>query len=504
MAENIVNIINFVRGVEPRENVDLVMPVIEQKKLLKHYRFPGTFLLQYDALCDDRFVSLMKEDNEGNEVGVWLEIVEPLCEAVGIQWRGRFPWDWHANVGFSVGYTPREREILVDALFERFKGIFSYYPRVMGSWIIDAHTLAYAAERYGLDASVNCKDQWGTDGYTLWGAYYNGGYYPAKNNVFAVGESREKQIDVPIFRMLGSDPVLQYDAGLDISSGAAAWQGVITLEPVYKRAGGGDPAWVDWYLRENFNGECLAYSYTQVGQENSFGWEAMKAGLFDQFEKLSQNREKYRIETLGTTGRWFQKTYAVTPATAIVCHDDFEKSGKQSAWYNGRHYRANLYDDGKGVRLRDLMLFDNDSRERYLDGVETTPVLQFETLPIIDGNRMSGSGIRAGGYLLVEDERALLNTVTYAEEGETLILTLSTDRGKIVASFAERRITFTQEEGKRVTIEILYDKNKPYPYEKGDEWGLSLYHNGCEYGIDCEVIAYQLGKIVIGNSLTIC
>ncbi|MBQ7364902.1 MAG: hypothetical protein IJW46_04830, partial [Clostridia bacterium] len=285
MARNIVNIINFIRGCEPRCKVDLVKPVIEQKKLLKTYGFRGTFLLQYDALIDPGFQELMLRDNDGNEVGVWLEIVQPLCEKAGIPWRGRFPWDWHANVGFSVGYSPREREIFVDLLFEQFKQVFGYYPRVMGSWIIDAHTLQYAAETYGLDASCNCKDQWGTDGYTLWGAYYNGAYYPSRNNVFAVGESEDEQIDVPIFRMLGSDPILQYDAGLDATAGATSCQGVVTLEPVYHGAGGGEKSWVDWYFRENFNHRSLNYAYTQVGQENSFGWEAMAEGLTYQFEQ---------------------------------------------------------------------------------------------------------------------------------------------------------------------------------------------------------------------------
>lgn len=185
MARKLVNVVNFIRGCEPRCEVDLVRPVVEQKALLHRYGFRGTFLLQYDALIDPVFQDLMLHDNGSNEVGVWLEIVEPLCKKVGIPWRGRFPWDWHANVDFSVGYTPRERELLVDALFEEFKAVFGYYPRVMGSWIIDAHTLSYANEAYGLDASCNCKDQWGTDGYTLWGAYYNGAYYPAKTNVFA-------------------------------------------------------------------------------------------------------------------------------------------------------------------------------------------------------------------------------------------------------------------------------------------------------------------------------
>jgi len=63
--------------------------------------------------------------------------------------RGTFPWDWHADVGFATGYTPEEREKLVDVYMAKFV---------------------------------------------------------------------EGQIPVPIFRMLGSDPIYQYEAGLGGSS----------------------------------------------------------------------------------------------------------------------------------------------------------------------------------------------------------------------------------------------------------------------------------------------
>jgi len=41
-------------------------------------------------------------------------------------------------------------------------------------------------------------------------------------------QNEKNQLPVPVFRMLGSDPVRQYDQGVS-SNG----QGVITLEPVY-------------------------------------------------------------------------------------------------------------------------------------------------------------------------------------------------------------------------------------------------------------------------------
>src|SRR5690606_24007652 len=126
----------------------------------------------------------------------------------------------------------------------------------------------------------------------------------------------DRQIPVPVFRMLGSDPIYQYDARLGGNG-----QSVITLEPVYsgEEGGGGIPEWVRWFYDVNFRPDQVSFGYTQVGQENSFGWEAMKEGLTDQVELLASKQAEgvLRVETLAETGRWFRRQYSVTPASSI-------------------------------------------------------------------------------------------------------------------------------------------------------------------------------------------
>ena len=102
----IINIINFIRAVEPRLPMDLIEPVREQIALMKKHNLRGTFLLQYDAMLVPEIVDMLKAlDPTQFELGVWHEIVQPEVESVGIPWTGRYPWDWHAHCGFSVGYT---------------------------------------------------------------------------------------------------------------------------------------------------------------------------------------------------------------------------------------------------------------------------------------------------------------------------------------------------------------------------------------------------------------
>jgi hypothetical protein len=416
---NHVNIINFIRGVEPREPIDLLEPVKEQLALVQKYRLRATWLLQYDALIDPAFTDLLlHEADASQEIGVWFEVVQPLAEKAGIPWRGRYAWDWHAHVAFSVGYTPQERERLADVLMEDFRIQFGHYPQSVGSWLMDAHLLAYLSDRYNIVASCNCKDQWGTDGYTLWGGYYNQAYYPSRLNGFMPAQTEDCQIPVPVFRMLGSDPIYQYDARLGGNG-----QSVITLEPVYsgEEGGGGIPEWVRWFYDVNFRPDQVSFGYTQVGQENSFGWEAMKEGLTDQVELLASKQAEgvLRVETLAETGRWFRRQYSVTPASSICALTDWRNEGRQSVWYYNRYYRLNLLNNDGELWIRDIHLFDERYEERYLHDICHDKNSHYDTLPIVDSARWSDKMILAG-----------IRPVSYDSEGRAVpvvVRSLDTD-----------------------------------------------------------------------------
>jgi len=490
MKPQIVNIINFIRDVEPRAEVDLVTPVKEQIALMQKLRLRGTFLMQYDSLLDPVFTDMLRAlDKTQFEIGVWLEIVQPQTEAAGIEWRGRYPWDWHSNVGFSVGYTMPERERLIDALFAKFKEVFGYYPRSLGSWAFDAHTVRYASEKYGLDAFCNCKEQYGTDGYTLWGGYYGQGYYPCKNNVHAPAQSKAEQINTPVFKMLGSDPIYQYDFGMKADGGPQSVQGVVTLEPVYAGAsgGGGVPAWVDWYLNENFSGRCLSFGYAQAGQENSFGWDSMKNGLTYQFGRFAelQKQGKLICEQLCETGRRYKQTYETTPTSTVTALTDWSEGEHKSVWYSCARYRINVYAERKRFWIRDIYLFRDGYREKYFDELCTNEKLTFDNPPYVDGNVFSGHGVRAGLYPFTEDGMALtFDSFDYKEIGDdTVIITLSgTQCGSFVIEITPNGFKATAE--RDFIFKNMYDAASPIPKKLScDEKTLRLEHRKFHYEI---------------------
>lgn len=403
-SPRIVNIVNFVRLLEPRRAEDteevLYETVVRQIEQLNKYELRGTFLLQYDALIDPRYQQLLKNKLfPGSEIGGWWEITKPHAEAAGLVWRGRYPWDWHANVGFATGYTPEERRVLVDVYMDKFKEIFGKYPSSIGSWFIDAVTLAYMSDKYHIVASCNCKDQVGTDGYTLWGGYWNQAYYPSRKNAYMPAQTAEGQIPVPIFRMLGSDPIYQYDTGLGL-----AVQGVFTLEPACKK-GGGTEQWVDWFFKTIFEEPCLAFGYTQTGQENSFTWKRMEDGLDIQIPLLSSlfKSKKIRVETLSQSGAWFKEKFPLTPPTAVTALTDHQNGDRKSVWYNSRFYRANLFWEGPYFRFRDIHVFNEDLESEYLKNAGTSTKCVYMTLPIVDGFLWSTKDKLAGLRIMCKD-----------------------------------------------------------------------------------------------------
>ena len=464
-APRIINIINFIRQTDYRiENSDslLYQTVEEQLKLINRYNLPATFLLQYDALIKPEYQQLLKSQlNQQSEIGGWFEITQPQVEDAGLEWRGEHSWVSHANIAFSTGYTKDEREKLVDVYMEKFKEIFGEYPKSMGSWYIDAHTLNYMYEKYGIIASCNCKDQIGTDGYTLWGGYWNQAYYPSKLNGYMPAQSQEQQISVPVFRMLGSDPIYQYDDGLGNDR-----QGVISLEPVYTQAGK-NRAWVHYFFNAIVDQPCLAFNYAQAGQENSFTWDAMKDGLEMQIPIIDslQRTQKVQVLTLAETGKWFKEKFSTTPATAVTVLNDIRNENNKTVWFNSRYYRANLLWKNQNFSFRDIHLFDERFKSQYVDKPGESSQFFFYTLPMVDGYMWSTPEDRAGMQIVQhsasgEKKVVRLNPPTITEPDIKTLEVTCTDVEN--HSF---KMTFTESD-----FEIICDTN-----DKDFKWSLDLH-----------------------------
>jgi len=245
----IVHIYNFIRmsHTEPSrflfDDYDTLRRILI---LVKQYGFPGTYALKYDALMEPRYQALLKEYlDENDELGAWWEITEPLCRRAGVSFRDtrmEEEYDDRVDSAYCLGYTPQERRRIVDAYMADFYAIYGRYPASIGSWVMDSVTLGYAREAYGVNAACICRDQIATDGFTLWGGWPNGVYYPSRDNAFIPASTREMQLDIPVFRLLGPDPIYNFESNVR----TGVMEGVYTMEPAWLP--GRDPKFVGGYF----------------------------------------------------------------------------------------------------------------------------------------------------------------------------------------------------------------------------------------------------------------
>ncbi len=448
-----INIVNFIRAEEPREPMDLFLPVREQMASIKAHSLPATWLLQYDAMVEGPFVAFLKKEMPvDHEVGIWFEMNRKICDDAGIAWRGnpQWEWDYHVPVAYAIGYTPDERRKLVDTAMTTFRRTFGRDAKSIASWNLDAITLAHFSDQYGVDAFGNCRDQSATDGFTTWGAPI-AAYYPTRANGLSPALSKEKQINTPVFRMLGQDPVYYYDDLLRYPD---------TMEPAWPS--GQSEIFVDRFLEMIAESPTQSVGYAQLGQENSFGWPVMAKAFDMQMEKLAQFRSRggVTIETMGESGRRFKRLFHSTPTQAqVMLKDPFGRDhpAERTAWYQSKYYRANLHFRGDEFYLRDLHVYDDHFAEPYL----TEPVRQHgieqRMLAVLDGYHWSDDNVRAGRaglramgrFVLVGLDQSVtpllmegLPTVT--EAGSTLQANVPLRGGGTLAIlFRERTVSFS-------------------------------------------------------------
>lgn len=391
----IVNIYNFIRmsHVEPSIFIqDDYETVKNQMILIRQYGFPATYALKYDALMEPRYQELLKTYAGGrDEIAAWWEITEELCQKAGVRFRGvqSSEYDERVNSAYSIGYTPEERRKIVDAYMDDFYSVFGFFPKTIGSWVLDTATVSHAAEKYGILGCAICRDQMGTDGFTLWGGFPNGIYYPSQKNENIPAQTPEGQLGIPVFRLLGPDPIYNFEQ--DVRSGL---HGVYTLEPSWLI--GRNPQWISWFFDCLIKEDSLGTGYAHIGQENNFLWENIKPGMEPQLMKLKQllasqadsitetDTGILRVETMAESAAWFQKTYRITPPMTFQASRDWDAGRNLSAqWYASSCYRLGFLGEEGRLRIRDAFLYRQDYPSRYLNQPMQSPKSTFDALPLL-------------------------------------------------------------------------------------------------------------------------
>ncbi|MBS1704658.1 MAG: hypothetical protein JST40_02200 [Armatimonadetes bacterium] len=466
-----INVVNFIRAVEPRFKMNLMEPVERQMEIILHHKLPATWLLQLDALVSGPFVPYLKAHRAKNhEVGFWFEMNELHCKAAGVEWRGRpaYEWDHIPHVAFTIGYTQDERIKLADTAMAQFKKIWGHFPHSVASWNLDSFTIAHLVEKYKVDAFAVCRDQIATDGFTIWGAPI-AGYYPSKGNCWSPSIEPANQIHAPIFRMLGQDPVRYYNRNYKMPDGSVQ-SAPDTMEPVWPA--GRSETFIQKFLEMISESPTMAFAYAQLGQENSFPWEQQAEAYPKQMAALAdlQKAGAVHVETMGETGRRFKKEFRQTPVQAQVMVDDpfgIQVERQRSVWYQSRYYRANLHFWGDLPYLRDLTVYRDDFNQPFLDGFTRETEVEQRLPAVVDGyhwSRNPGSldGPGAGGFFKIAGQRVrIAGNPSVAESGTSLSVSVPLVGGDLLDfAFAERYLSVQRRSRNALAIDFQWDPAK--------------------------------------------
>ena len=267
-----------------------------------------------------------------------------------------------------------------------------------------------------------CRDQIATDGFTIWGAPI-AGYYPSVNNCWSPAQSPTQQIDAPVFRMLGQDPVYYYDSQFPLPDGTVVRQ-PDTMEPVW--TSGRTKSFIDAFLRMIATSPTSHFAYAQLGQENNFGWPDMAEAYPKQMDELVRIRDAgtANIETMGETGRRFKKRFKVTPSQSqIMLSDPYAntKSPETTVWYQSRFYRANLHFRGELIYFRDITVYSDTSVQPFLNEPTRDHEVHQRLPAVLDGHHWKKDNVSlnepgSGGFFMVDGHRVKTTGPAKVEE----------------------------------------------------------------------------------------
>jgi len=179
-------------------------PIEDQYRIINNYNFPATWLIQDDVLNDGELLKYIKEFDQDQEIGVFLEISQSLADRSKVIYAYDQPW-FSPNVVFLSAYSRSDREKLIDKIFSRFKNEFGFYPKSVGAWWIDSYSLNYLKDKYKITSAMIVADQKTTDKYGVWGQWWGVPYYPSKANILVPASNKSNKMDVAIIQWAQRD-----------------------------------------------------------------------------------------------------------------------------------------------------------------------------------------------------------------------------------------------------------------------------------------------------------
>lgn len=372
-------IINQVRGEVCCDKGSLDNLKIQIDAFLKN-NIPAYFVLRYDTLKDEKYVSFLKQLSENNnniiKLGLLLEITPDLAKDSEVNYHGNQSKWYEAQNSYSIGYSFDDNKKIIDTLFTAFRDVYGFYPKVTSSWMIETQTLNYLSKTYGVKLHQITKEQWSTDSYTIYGGppHYP---FPASEKWVLIPDYN--RVNAPlIVRQTITDPLYNYG---DPKS-------VFTSQP-------------NDYMRDKKDFEYFKKLIEQAinqPQQTGFGLLGLETSMDEvyqqeyvkQIDYLTKLKEQQRIQfpNLDKLSDYWGKN-----KISVYWGKDLINNTKNEAfWITTPAYRIRLRLNNNQIGITDIRLFSTEYIDPYSQEIANKE--GFWIVPyLIDGSHWYNSSI---------------------------------------------------------------------------------------------------------------
>ena len=314
---------------------------------------PATWLLTFDIISNASYAQVLKNFNNKQELGIFLEVSPKFAQAAGVKYHNAGFWHF-ANAVFLSGYTQQERLKLIDAVFAEFKQVFGYYPRSVGSWWTDAFSLSYMKEKYEITANLGVADQFSTDGYQVWGQYFSTPFYPSKHHSGIPAPNLSVKLDLVTIQWAPRDPLNGYASSLystqdyhTVGLGTDYFEKLINL-----------------YAKKQQND----FGQITLGLEGDFPPDTYKGGFAKQMDLVARLQEggEFKVTNMATFSQWYRQAFPQLSPAHLIVSDDLLGKKTKGVWYQAPRYRVGLViDEQRGAKIFDFRIYHSDFQEPY-------------------------------------------------------------------------------------------------------------------------------------------
>lgn len=408
-----VVLVNPIRGLDFwTHNFSPVHTPKKQYEIIKNKNFPASWLVRFDALVNPEVQEFLKLLDSSQDIGIFFEITPTLASYANVKYNQTDNWHLAKSV-LLTGYSPEDRLKLIDTAFNKFEEILGKKPGSVGAWWIDAYSLGYMKDKYGIEANLDVADQYSTDGYQVWGQFWSTPFYPSKSNGLIPAQSKEQKLGVVTIQWATRDPFNGYGNGVFEST-----YSVQANDYILHGLG------VD-YFEKLLN----IYPQTTIGLENDFDFSRFGLEYQKQLEVIANLKKKGQIAVNSMAGfaqKYSEENPGVSPQVIIFSDDPLGSKGKV-IWYMSPKYRAGLFLGSQGAVMRDLRFYNDSNKEECFDKSCDELKLSFSQSSAIDEGNFNSKWV-------IDDNP--ISDVRVAITGENVEIKYKTHSG------IEKTITF--------------------------------------------------------------